>query len=144
MSIKLMTDVWDAPAFKGNTKLIMLRLADFANDEGLCWPSVSTIARKCTVSVSTVKTQIRQLIVAEFITVKNRLKTTSEGKITNDTNYYQINMTRLHQVVLAAGEMQPGQKVIRGQKTLQPGAKSGYKPSIDPSFEKNNPIALVV
>ncbi|CAG8998073.1 MAG: hypothetical protein CENE_00004 [Candidatus Celerinatantimonas neptuna] len=142
MSIKLMTQVWDASTFKGNTKLVMLCLADFANDEGLCWPSIATIAKKCSVSSSTVKAQIRDLIRAGFLKVQQRLKRTDEGKVTNDSNLYQIIVSALKQAVETGGEFQPGSKSNRGQNTTVPGADSGYKPSLDPSENNyiNNPI----
>ncbi|MCK5027927.1 MAG: helix-turn-helix domain-containing protein, partial [Candidatus Pacebacteria bacterium] len=36
-------------------KLVLLSLADFANDEGICWPSIKTIASKADCDPSTVK-----------------------------------------------------------------------------------------
>ena len=47
MSIKVMTDVWDHSQAKGTPLLVLLCLADWADDEGECWPSISTIGRKC-------------------------------------------------------------------------------------------------
>jgi hypothetical protein len=45
MSIRVMSQVWDLalPAFE---KLVLLALADCANDEGLAWPSIATLKRK--------------------------------------------------------------------------------------------------
>lgn len=50
MSIKLMNAVWSEPTTSGSKRLILLALADNANDEGCCWPSLETIARKCNLS----------------------------------------------------------------------------------------------
>lgn len=50
MSIKIMSAVWDEPDTKGSERLVLLALADNANDEGFCWPSLETIARKCNIS----------------------------------------------------------------------------------------------
>lgn len=51
MSIRLMSTVWDTPLELDPTcRLVLLSLADQANDEGLCWPSVATVARRCGVS----------------------------------------------------------------------------------------------
>jgi hypothetical protein len=46
MSIRLMTRVWDETRFKGTDLLILLCLADHANDDGLCWPSYQTLAKR--------------------------------------------------------------------------------------------------
>ena len=42
-------------------KLILMALADTADDRGICWPSVPTLAQKCTVSPRTVQRVIRAL-----------------------------------------------------------------------------------
>jgi hypothetical protein len=47
MSIKYMTKVWDSGRWSGSDLVMMLALADFANDNGYCWPSVPTLAQKC-------------------------------------------------------------------------------------------------
>lgn len=54
MSIKRMTAVWDESCHKGNDLLLLLSLADHANDEGYCWPSIETLAKKTRLSESTV------------------------------------------------------------------------------------------
>src|SRR5574337_931876 len=46
MSIKIASRVWEHSPQSGAPLLILLALADFANDEGLCWPLVSTLAKK--------------------------------------------------------------------------------------------------
>lgn len=46
MSIRLMARVWDDTRFRGTELLVLLCLADHANDNGICWPSVATIARR--------------------------------------------------------------------------------------------------
>lgn len=61
MSVKLSSWVWDgcaAQGVKGIKLLVMARLADFSSDEGVCWPSVATIARQLGAGRSTVITAI--------------------------------------------------------------------------------------
>jgi hypothetical protein len=47
MSVRVMTLVWDAPRLtdQGET-LVMLAFADWANDDGVCWPSMRRLAQK--------------------------------------------------------------------------------------------------
>lgn len=42
-----MTAVWDYSRASGTPLLVLLKLADWADDDGECWPSISTIAKKC-------------------------------------------------------------------------------------------------
>lgn len=63
MSTKLTGYVWDGCAASGmklSSVAIMARLADFSNDEGVCWPSIETIARQIGAGMSTVRTAIQQ------------------------------------------------------------------------------------
>jgi hypothetical protein len=47
MSVRAMTAVWQS-VLPSADKLVMLALADSANDpDGVCWPAIPTIARKC-------------------------------------------------------------------------------------------------
>lgn len=74
MSVKLSAYVWDgcaAAGIKGNKLLIMLRLADYASDEGIAYPSVATIARQLGAGRSTVITLIGELVKDGWLTKKN-------------------------------------------------------------------------
>lgn len=44
MSIKVSAWVWKHSTQRGTLKLLTLALADFANDDGICWPSARTLA----------------------------------------------------------------------------------------------------
>lgn len=70
MSTKLTGYVWDGCAASGmklSSVAIMARLADFSNDEGVCWPSIETIARQIGAGVSTVRTAISALIICIIV-----------------------------------------------------------------------------
>jgi hypothetical protein len=43
-------------------KLVLTALPDAADDHGVCWPRVSTLAKKCAVSTRTVQRSLRVLI----------------------------------------------------------------------------------
>lgn len=63
MSIKAMNWVWSLEDLTPAQTLVLLSLADQANDEGYCWPSRDVIASRCQ----------RQLILERF----RQLKTTA-------------------------------------------------------------------
>lgn len=60
MSVRVMTEVWglDLP---DSEKIVLLALADCANDEGGCWPSMATLAKKCSKSDRTIQGAIKAL-----------------------------------------------------------------------------------
>lgn len=67
MSIKLMTAVWDREDLSSTQKLVLLSLADWANDDGLCWPSIERIAKKSSLKKRAVQLAIRSLEEMQFI-----------------------------------------------------------------------------
>ncbi len=80
MSTKLTGYVWDGCAASGmklSSVAIMARLADFSNDEGVCWPSIETIARQIGAGMSTVRTAIARLEAEGWLTRKARRQGTS-------------------------------------------------------------------
>jgi hypothetical protein len=55
MSISIMTRVWGSPAIDTQSDLcILLALADWANDDGECWPSLEQLAKKSRMHRATV------------------------------------------------------------------------------------------
>lgn len=57
-----MTRVWDYSRQSGSSLLVLLALADFANDQGTCWPSVSTVADKARISERHAQRILRELV----------------------------------------------------------------------------------
>lgn len=66
MSIELMNLVW-AAALPMSRKSVLLALADQANDDALCWPSIETIAWKMGCSERLVQKAIADLIKAGLV-----------------------------------------------------------------------------
>jgi len=61
VSIAAMNWVWQQK-LPPTPKLVLMALADAANDYGVCWPSVSMVATKCCVSIRTVRRVIQKLV----------------------------------------------------------------------------------
>ena len=62
-----MTAVWDREDLSSTQKLVLLSLADWANDEGLCWPSINRLAIKTSMAGRSVQRIIRDLESMGFI-----------------------------------------------------------------------------
>ena len=56
-----MTAVWEMD-LPDSDKLVLLALADCANDEGHCWPSVRSLVTKCSKSERTIQGSIKRLV----------------------------------------------------------------------------------
>ncbi|MEI7308736.1 helix-turn-helix domain-containing protein [Pectobacterium carotovorum] len=96
MSSKLTGHVWDACAANGikNTKLlIMVRLADYSNDDGISYPSVETIARQLGAGESTIRGAMAELEEAGWLYREGRRKGNR-----NSSNLYYLNAERLEDV----------------------------------------------
>lgn len=61
MSIKRATCVWETSTRKGAALLALLCLADHANDDGICWPSVDRIAWRSRVNERHARRLLREL-----------------------------------------------------------------------------------
>ena len=62
-----MTAVWDRQDLSSTQKLVLLSLADWANDEGLCWPSIDRLAIKTSMAGRSVQRIIRDLESMGFV-----------------------------------------------------------------------------
>jgi hypothetical protein len=69
-------------------KFVLLTLADAADDNGVCWPSISTIAKRCAMSTRTVRRALQELIKADFIYCEARHR--GDGSTTS--NRYVLNL----------------------------------------------------
>lgn len=71
MSIRAIRWVW-GHALPTTHKLVLLALADMADDAGRCWPSVQTVAKHCGVSARTVRRIVRDLEDSKLLTSASR------------------------------------------------------------------------
>ncbi|HCR4015185.1 TPA: conserved phage C-terminal domain-containing protein [Citrobacter werkmanii] len=93
MNTKLTGYVWDGCAASGmklSSVAIMARLADFSSDEGVCWPSIETIARQLGAGPSTIRTAIAKLEKDGWLT-----RTQRRNGNRNASNVYRLNVTKL-------------------------------------------------
>ena len=105
-----MSASWDL-AMPSTEKMVLMCLCDYANDDGgSCWPSVATLARKCSKSERTIQGAIKSLQEMGYLTAKGRAGT---------SNLFQLNPRK----ICAPAESAPP------QKTANTPAESAPNPS---------------
>ncbi|MEZ9734803.1 MULTISPECIES: helix-turn-helix domain-containing protein [unclassified Vibrio] len=87
MSMLLTAQAMQLKVGNATRKLVLLKLADNANDSGVCWPSYEYIADMCEVDRRTVMRHIKTLEEMGFVSVRTR-----KGEKGNSSNVYQLNL----------------------------------------------------
>ncbi|MFT0214068.1 helix-turn-helix domain-containing protein [Pseudomonas sp. F1_0610] len=87
-----MSMIWMVKAMQakvGNPlrKLVLIKLADNANEKGECFPSYKHISDQCEISHSTVRKHIKDLELMGFLTIENR-----RGVLGNSSNIYRLTI----------------------------------------------------
>lgn len=113
-------------------KLVLIKLADNANDQGECWPSVPYIAEQCEISERSVQNHIQKL-------VKNGLVRIEERKSDNGLNRSNVYHLRLNSAGANAAPYGESPAPSGANGTPVSGANAAprtshsFEPVIDPS-----------
>jgi hypothetical protein len=98
MSLQISTRAWSVTGITMTQKLVLMRLADYANDQGACWPSVAAMARECCCTERSVYTAIAELEKQGHITRQNRCGTSSVYHIDPCTTFTPEPRSPLNQI----------------------------------------------
>lgn len=82
MSTIIMSQCWPLGGMSPAQKAVLISLADQANDDGVCWPSVGTISQRTCLSERAVQNAIKWLADAGLLCARERSGTSSVYKIT--------------------------------------------------------------
>lgn len=105
-------------------KLVLLKLADNANDDGVCFPSYQYIADKCEMSKRSAISHIDDLIKMGFVTKKAR-----KNKDGSSTNLYLLHLTKGSENSALGGE-----KFALGSENSALGGSENSAPITSHSF----------
>ncbi|MCP4991333.1 MAG: helix-turn-helix domain-containing protein [Colwellia sp.] len=108
MSMLLMVKAMKTKVGNPARKLVLLKLADNANDEGLCWPSYQNIADHCEITKRSAMTHISAL---EEMGLLRRQYRKVEGSSMNRSNYYYLTLD--------------GEKDSLGSENISPRSENG-------------------
>lgn len=95
MSIKIMAKVWEYYPGSGTELLSLLALADWSDDEGRCFPSMSSIARKIRLQERQAQRLIHKLIDDGYVRVTGN----QFGGAPGSSRQYQIILSSLTGVI---------------------------------------------
>lgn len=133
-----MTWAWQAPLPPG-PKIVLLALADIADDEGICWPGHRSLAAKCSVTVRTVQRTIAALQAQGQLLIEPRYR--QDGS--RSSNRYRLPIETPHDKLTWGDDLDV---VGPPTRTSWPpdagvGARTTTEPSLDPSPPRQAPAA---
>ncbi|HHF5973514.1 TPA: helix-turn-helix domain-containing protein [Haemophilus influenzae] len=99
MSMRLMVQAMNCKVGNPARKLVLLKLADNANDDGICFPSYQYIADKCEMSKRSAISHIDDLIKMGFVTKKAR-----KNKDGSSANLYLLHLEQGSEKSALGGE----------------------------------------
>ncbi|MEX2962828.1 helix-turn-helix domain-containing protein [Microbulbifer sp. TYP-18] len=124
MSMELMVKAMKLKVGNPLRKLVLLKLADNASDQGECWPSYQHIADQCEISRRSVIAHIKALEKSGFLEINNRKSTNSD----------KLNASNLFVLTLDKG----GESPAPGGESPAPGGGESPAPRTSHSLEPVN------
>ncbi|CQR12764.1 Uncharacterised protein [Yersinia mollaretii] len=88
MSMNLMAKAMSIKVGNPLRKLVLIKLADNANDQGECWPSVPYIAEQCEISERSVQNHIQKLVKSGLVRIEER----KSNNGLNRSNVYHLRL----------------------------------------------------
>lgn len=82
MSTIIMSQCWPLQGLSVTQKAVLISLADQANDDGVCWPAVGTIAARCCMSARAVRTAMDHLEAVGLLSRDRRFNSSTVYKVT--------------------------------------------------------------
>lgn len=125
MSIRVMSNVWQFGPRDKSEVLVLLALADYCNDEGECWPAMSSIASKARMTERGVQKICARLVESGWLEIDLR-----KGR--KGCNLYRIKTpNHVHP--------EPSSPRTTKHETPNPVPKNPEPRSPEPSITTNNP-----
>lgn len=108
MSVRSMARVWEGSSHSGTELLMLLAIADFADDSGRAYPSISTLAAKCRTKPRYAMVLLEALTASGELEVRKNAGPVGRG---GRTNLYRIVFDKLtHQATEPVNQSAPPQQ----------------------------------
>jgi hypothetical protein len=120
-----MTAVWALP-LNDSEKIVLLALADCANDEGHCWPGMRSLVAKCSKSERTIQGAIQRLVDGGHLTRRE-----VPGKGCNYTVHPRNNCTPAESAPPQGTTQTPAAVAGKPSRTVSTEAKASSQRVVD-------------
>ncbi|KJZ11106.1 hypothetical protein TW86_13415 [Halomonas sp. S2151] len=134
MSMILMAKAFGINVGNASRKLVLLKLADNANDKGECWPSYQHIADQCEMSKRSAMNHIDALCESGYVSKRSR-----KGVKGNSTNLYQLHLEGEKPAPLKGSKGEtaapPSENSAPPSETVAPGGGENPAPGTSHSSE---------
>lgn len=124
MSIELMSKAFKAKVNNPLRKLVLIKLADNANDRGVCHPSYQHIADQCEISRRSVIEHIKALQKMGVLSIKHRF---NDGE--NTSNSFHIFEKKLNELC-SAGDSLGSERAALGSESPALGSERAAPPLV--------------
>lgn len=114
-----MSWAWDQRVGDPAAKLVLMKLADQANDQGKCWPSQRSLADECEMSLNTVRRKLELLYAAGLVSAEQRRR--DDGGLTS--LMYRVGFVPLRPsgvTPYATSDAPPTPTVAQHEPSLEP------------------------
>jgi hypothetical protein len=153
MSVKASAAIWDYSEATGTTLVVMLALADTANDEGVCWPGNEKLGIKCRLAKRTLQEHIGRLIEMGELQVEGAQRGTRAVGGRGKRSRYRITLPGLPYYIGKGAEANtvkgaesrtvstPSKGATSGQQRVRDSALKGAEssvPHIEPSKNRKS------
>lgn len=139
MSMELMVKAMKTKVGNPLRKLVLLKLADNANDKGECWPSYQHVADQCEIARSSVKSHVRALegmgLLRREFRKNGELNQSNLFYLTLDNPAANASPEGGSGAALGQEITQVGQEMTGGGAGAALGGGAGAAPRISHSFE---------
>ncbi|HHF5802970.1 TPA: helix-turn-helix domain-containing protein [Haemophilus influenzae] len=135
MSMRLMVQAMNCKVGNPARKLVLLKLADNANDDGICFPSYQYIADKCEMTRRSAISHIEYLIKMGLVSKKERKN--KDGSI---SNLYFLHLEQGSENFALGGEniSLGGENISLGSENFALGGSENISPITSHSLEPVN------
>lgn len=140
MSIYVSSRVWRSSPQEGDRLLLMLALADYANDDGVCWPSQNSLSKRCRCSERGVVRMIDALIEEGEIILRR-----AGGGRGNSAVYQLARYSEMGDLAAFGNVIAPAERVtlkpLKGDPGDNKGGKLPSQSAVEPQRSTKEPSA---